>query len=357
MALSLSKQKKIMEGKKHTFKLVYRFENQLGRRIDFSKRDKRTGYITYLSKKGELAESPEIDERTEGEILSWSLSQIENVKGSKNTRCFIEKSYYAEEDEDRMADQEQKRNNKVIRLAHSFLKKHPEVLAKDSQGNNVNTNIGNNILFELIEESQIERKESEKNQKLTEGLMIVTDLYNKSKDQFIEFCYAYNVQVKGATMDELYNKVVFKLKLNPFDLERILKDSHYNLISKYRQALEEGIVSFNNGFYEFNFEPIGKEEKECINYFVVNEKPRKLLYGKVGYATPEETAEIAEVGVSSDLKAEPTLKEKKIINTEIYNALKEKDEEQRALLLSNIKEKYTEFDSYVDKKISELNSK
>jgi hypothetical protein len=63
------------------------------------------------------------------------------------------------------------------------------------------------------------------------------------------------------------------------------------------------------------------------------------------------------VGVSSDLKAEPTLKEKKIINTEIYNALKEKDEEQRALLLSNIKEKYTEFDSYVDKKISELNSK
>jgi hypothetical protein len=51
------------------------------------------------------------------------------------------------------------------------------------------------------------------------------------------------------------------------------------------------------------------------------------------------------------------LKEKKIINTEIYNALKEKDEEQRALLLSNIKEKYTEFDSYVDKKISELNSK
>ncbi len=69
------------------------------------------------------------------------------------------------------------------------------------------------------------------------------------------------------------------------------------------------------------------------------------------------TAEIAEVGVSSDLKAEPTLKEKKAINTEIYNALKEKDEEKRALLLSTIKEKYTEFDSYVERKISELASK
>jgi hypothetical protein len=346
-----------MEGKKHTFKLVYRFENQLGRRIDFSKRDKRTGYITYLSKKGELAESPEIDERTEGEILSWSLSQIENVKGSKNTRCFIEKSYYAEEDEDRMADQEQKRNNKVIRLAHSFLKKHPEVLAKDSQGNNVNTNIGNNILFELIEESQIERKESEKNQKLTEGLMIVTDLFNKSKDQFIQFCYAYNVQVKGATMDELYNKVVFKLKMNPFDLERILKDSNYDLISKYRKALEEGIVTFNNGFYEFNLEPIGKEESECINYFILNDSPRKLLYGKVGYATPEEKGETVEVGVSSDLPAEPSLKEKKSINTELYNALKEENEEARAENISKIKSKYQQYETYIDKKLLDMNNK
>jgi hypothetical protein len=356
MTLSLLKKKK-MEGKKHTFKVIYRFENQLGRRLQFSKRDKKTGYVTYVSKRGELFEIPEMDEKIESDILSWSLSQIENVKGTKNTRCFIEKSYYAEEDEDRMADADQKRANRIVRLAHYFLKKHPEVLVKDSQGQNINTAIGQNILFELIEESQIERKESEKNQKLTEGLMIVTDLYNKSKDQFIEFCYAYNVQVKGATLDELYNKVVFKLKLNPFDLERILKDSHYNLISKYRQALEEGIVSFNNGFYEFNLEPIGKEESECINYFIVNEKPRKLLYGKVGYAAPEEVAEIKEVGVSSDIKQEPTLKEKKVINTEIYNALKEQDGEKRESLLISIKEKYAAFDSYVDRKILEIASK
>jgi len=322
MTLSLLKKKK-MEGKKHTFKVIYRFENQLGRRLQFSKRDKKTGYVTYVSKRGELFEIPEMDEKIESDILSWSLSQIENVKGTKNTRCFIEKSY----------------------------------LVKDSQGQNINTAIGQNILFELIEESQIERKESEKNQKLTEGLMIVTDLYNKSKDQFIEFCYAYNVQVKGATLDELYNKVVFKLKLNPFDLERILKDSHYNLISKYRQAVEDGIVSFNNGFYEFNLEPIGKEESECINYFIVNEKPRKLLYGKVGYAAPEEVAEIKEVGVSSDIKQEPTLKEKKVINTEIYNALKEQDGEKRESLLISIKEKYAAFDSYVDRKILEIASK
>ena len=346
-----------MEGKKHTFKVIYRFENQLGRRLEFSKRDKKTGYISYVSKRGEIVETPEVDAKAETEILSWSLSQIENIKDTKNTRCFIEKSYYAEEDEDRMADQDQRRANQVVRVAHFFLKKHPEVLVKDSQGNNINTAVGQNILFELIEESQIERKESEKNQKLSEGLMIVTDLFNKSKDQFIQFCYAYNVQVKGATMDELYNKVVFKLKLNPFDLERILKDSHYDLISKYRKALEEGIVSFSNGFYEFNLEPIGKEESECINYFVVNEKPRKLLYGKVGYATPEESAEIEEVGVSSDLKTEPNLREKKVINTEIYNALKEKDGAKRESLLMSIKEKYAAFDSYIDKKIIEISSK
>lgn len=346
-----------MEGKKHTFKVIYRFENQLGRRLEFSKRDKKTGYISYVNKRGELVEVPEIDGKTESEILSWSLSQIENIKGSKNTRCFLEKSYYAEEDEDRMADPDQRRANRVVRLAHFFLKRHPEVLVKDAQGNNVNTSVGQNILFELIEESQIERKESEKNQKLSEGLMIVTDLYNKSKDQFIEFCYAYNVQVKGATLDELYNKVVFKLKLNPFDLERILKDSHYDLISKYRKALEEGIVVFNNGFYEFNLEPIGKEESECINYFVVNEKPRKLLYGKVGYAAPEENAEIEEMGVSDDLAVEPSLKEKRSINTEIFNALKEKDGEKKSELLANIKEKYSVFGLYVDKKVIEISSK
>jgi len=186
-----------MEGKKHTFKVIYRFENQLGRRLQFSKRDKKTGYVTYVSKRGELFEIPEMDEKIESDILSWSLSQIENVKGTKNTRCFIEKSYYAEEDEDRMADADQKRANRIVRLAHYFLKKHPEVLVKDSQGQNINTAIGQNILFELIEESQIERKESEKNQKLTEGLMIVTDLYNKSKDQFIEFCYAYNPKIRN----------------------------------------------------------------------------------------------------------------------------------------------------------------
>ena len=346
-----------MEGKKHTFKLVYRFENQLGRKIEFSKRDRRTGNITYLSKKGELFELPELDEKDEAQTLSWSLSQMENVKGTKNTRCFIEKSYYAEEDENRMADPDQKRSNKVIRLAHWFLKKHPEVLVKDSQGSNINTAVGQNILFELIEESQIERKESEKNQKLTEGLMIVTDLFNKSKDQFIQFCYAYNVQVKGATMDELYNKVVFKLKMNPFDLERILKDSNYDLISKYRKALEEGIVTFNNGFYEFNLEPIGKEESECINYFILNDSPRKLLYGKVGYATPEEKAETIEVGVSSDLPAEPSLKEKKNINTELYNALKEESEEVRLENISKIKSKYKEYETYIDKKLLDMNNK
>lgn len=346
-----------MEGKKHVFKIVYRFENQVGRRIDFSKRDRKTGYISYLTKKGELSEEPELDAKDEAEVLSWSLSQVENVKGTKNTRCFTEKSYYAEEDEDRMADPDQRRNNKVVRLAHWFLKRHPEVLVKDSQGNNINTSLGQNILFELIEESQIERKESEKNQKLTEGLMIVTDLFNKSKDQFIQFCYAYNVQVKGATMDELYNKVVFKLKMNPFDLERILKDSNYDLISKYRKALEEGIISFNNGFYEFNLEPIGKEEKDCINYFILNDSPRKLLYGKVGYATPEEKSEVKEVGVSSDLPTEPSLKEKKIIGTEIYNAMKEKDEEKRKENIANIESKYKHYESYVKKKILEINNK
>lgn len=346
-----------MEGKKHVFKIVYRFENQVGRKIEFIKRDRKTGYISYLTKKGDMFEEPELDAKDESDVLSWSLSQVENIKGTKNTRCFVEKSYYAEEDEDRMADPDQRRNNKVVRLAHWFLKRHPEVLVKDSQGNNINTSLGQNILFELIEESQIERKESEKNQKLTEGLMIVTDLFNKSKDQFIQFCYAYNVQVKGATMDELYNKVVFKLKLNPFDLERILKDSNYDLISKYRKAVEEGIVSFNNGFYEFNLEPIGKDESECINYFILNDSPRKLLYGKVGYATPEEKAEIKEMGVSSDLPAEPTLKEKKVINTEIYNAMKEKDEVKRAEILEAIKTKYNHFELYVGKKIIELSNK
>jgi hypothetical protein len=256
-----------------------------------------------------------------------------------------------------MADPDQRRSNTVVRLAHWFLKKHPEVLVKDSQGSNINTAVGQNILFELIEESQIERKESEKNQKLTEGLMIVTDLFNKSKDQFIQFCYAYNVQVKGATMDELYNKVVFKLKMNPFDLERILKDSNYDLISKYRKALEEGIVAFNNGFYEFNLEPIGKEESECINYFILNDSPRKLLYGKVGYATPEEKGETIETGVSSDLPVEPSLKEKKIINTELYNALKEENEEARAENISKIKSKYQQYETYIDKKLLDMNNK
>ena len=42
-----------MEGKKHTFKVIYRFENQLGRRLEFSKRDKKTEFHA-LAKRIEL---------------------------------------------------------------------------------------------------------------------------------------------------------------------------------------------------------------------------------------------------------------------------------------------------------------
>jgi hypothetical protein len=77
----------------------------------------------------------------------------------------------------------------------------------------------------------------------------------------------------------------------------------------------------------------------------------------VGYATPEEKAEIVESGVSSDLPAEPTLKEKKNINTEIYNALKESDEDVKKENIGKIKSKYHQYESYIDKKIFDMTNK
>jgi hypothetical protein len=57
------------------------------------------------------------------------------------------------------------------------------------------------------------------------------------------------------------------------------------------------------------------------------------------------------------LPVEPSLKEKKIINTELYNALKEENEEARAENISKIKSKYSQYETYIDKKLLDMNNK
>ena len=159
-----------------TFKLVYRFENQMGRVIDFCRLDKKSGLYQYLTKKGQVVETSEFTDNDAKRVMKWALSQNENIDGSKRTRCFIEKSYYLKEDEEKIKDLDDQANNRAIRLGHEFIKRHPDVIVKDSTGQNINKNTGANPLFELIEESMIEKNSVERNKKKAEGQRIITEL-------------------------------------------------------------------------------------------------------------------------------------------------------------------------------------
>ena len=66
-----------------------------------------------------------------------------------------------------MTNPDERLNNKITREGHAFLKRHPEVIVKNKNGENINIMTGANPLFELIEESEIEQNELDKNKKKT----------------------------------------------------------------------------------------------------------------------------------------------------------------------------------------------
>jgi hypothetical protein len=345
--------------KKHTFKLVYRYENQLGRIIEFSKLNKKTGMYDFINKKGKLYETAELDDNDHKNTLSWALVQSESVQGKpRTTRCFLEKSFYLEEDEARIADTEQREVNRTTRIAYQFLKEHPEVLVKDASGDNINDQIGTNILFELIEESQIESNQVEKNKKLAEGTRIITEMYEKNEERFLDFCYAYNIQVKGKTLEAIYNTAMTKLQFNPFGWEQTLKDSNYDLLSKLRKSMEEGVIENKDNYMHFNGEAIGKTEEECIAYFNTNAAPRKLLYAKTGYATTSSKSEIEEkknVDVKKPIEFDAN--KKRDINAKVFKATKIKDEALRKAEVEKLLAEYPDESVYINSKLEELISK
>jgi hypothetical protein len=313
----------------------------------------------FINKKGKLYETAELDDNDHKNTLSWALIQSESIQGKpKMTRCFLEKSFYLEEDEARMVDPELREVNKTTRIAYQFLKEHPEVLVKNAQGENINEHTGTNILFELIEESQIENSQVEKNKKLAEGTRILTEMYEKNRERFLDFCYAYNIQVKGKTYEAIYNTAMTKLQFSPMSWEQTLKDSNYELLSKLRKALEEGVIEIKNEYMYFNNEAIGKTEEESIAYFNTNESPRKLLYAKVGYATTSSKSEVAETKETEVKKPiEFEAAKQRTINAKIFKVTKFKDEEQKKAELEKLKAEHPEEATYIETKYAELSAK
>ena len=192
---------------------------------------------------------------------------------------------------------------------------------------------------------------------LAEGTRIITEMYEKNHERFLDFCYAYNIQVKGKTLEAIYNTAMTKLQFNPFGWEQTLKDSNYDLLSKLRKALEEGVIEIKDNYMHFNGEAIGKTEEECIAYFNTNESPRKLLYAKTGYATTKEKAKIVEAEAPAPHKPlDLDTTRKREINSKIFKATKMK-EEMQAAEIEKIKAEYPHDVEYISQKYSELLAK
>lgn len=352
-----------MEGK-YRFRLNYLYANQIGRTIEFARFNRNTALYEWLDKKGFLHETAEITDNDQKNILRWVLTSTEPfgqpAQGSGGmtqtpTRCFVEKSYVDAEAEDRIADKTAREANFINRCGHEFLKRHPQVIVRDIKGENINPNAIGNILYELIEVSVLEEATVNKNKKKQEGAQIIRELFEKNEKQFKEFCYAYNVQVKGKTLDQLYNTCMTKLEFDAFGWEKTLKDSNYDLISKINHAIEEGVIEIEGKYYKFNFETIGENLDECVSYFRLNETPMKNLYSKVGFnsepkvKTPEKPKDSAELGVQQLDAAS-----KQAINKEVYRALMPKNKEVKDEIIAELKKRYDLHTAFIDEVVEKL---
>lgn len=274
------------ENNKVTFKVCSIYPGQDPRPITMESVDRNNGNYRFMDVNGNINDRNKVD----GEkVASLVLSSVENhaFPNGATKRVFTTISYIPNAMEyykaqglkgtDLTAAYHQDR---YFENMHLFLKTHPLVIVR-KDGHNINPNLGSIAGFELVEESALVRQELEKNIRATEARAKATEMYQKSKDLFVDFCYSYGVYVGSTPVEKLFNEVMLKIEGNPDYFFEVANHKDAELLTLFNKALQktseesgQTVISQNDDFYEFEDEFIGQSEQEVIYFF--NNNPKKL---------------------------------------------------------------------------------
>lgn len=282
------------ENNKVTFKIFSIYPGQDPRAITMESVDRNNGTYRFMDVNGNINDR----NKAEGEkVATLVLSSVENFdfpNGAKN-RVFTKVSYipnameyYKEQGLKGTELSAAYAQERYFENMHLFLKTHPLVIIKKN-GHNINPNLGLTAGFELVEESILVREEVEKNIRSTEARAKATELYKKSKELFVDFCYSYGIYVGNTPVEKLFNEVILKIEGNPEYFFEVINHKDAELLTLFNKALQKtneetgnAVIAQVDDFYEFEDEFIGQSEQEVLYYFTNNPKKLENLKRRLG---------------------------------------------------------------------------
>lgn len=278
-------------------KIAYCYPDIATYPIEFISFNKKLNKYECLMNDGKyFAGLPSLTSR--GNVHKLILSSIESwvhktIKGKNG--CFGKLIYIPEEYEHMIENLDQRSSNFVKRQAHKFIMNHENAIVRDQSGNNINDNLAS-AYFEVIDESAIIRSGNKKNALISKYGSLFTELHTAEPSLFIDLCLALNIaNVHLCPIEDLYNKTMDLLSINPDFVDSIYNNSQRALIGLINRALYVPIagtkdvgIETKGEYYIFNNSAIAKTKEELLSYFNANPSALKALEHKMGVSTPRE---------------------------------------------------------------------
>jgi hypothetical protein len=290
-----------MEFKKITYKVVALYSGTNVKTLDLVKVDK-IGNTTFIDIAGNVHQRQMGERETAAKII---LNDIMSYKDGETPRkkVYKELSYFTEEcsgEALKTLSDIERAEHLVNKAAHELLKSHQNVVWRDANGNDQNPNrYGAITNFELIEETQNVLNKVDENLNKQKAGDIATRLYNESKHDFIDLCYAFGIRnVESIEIEKLYNEVMLKISINPkhfLDVYSDKKREFKTIIAKAEQFLDEAqepLISVKNDMYYMAGDILGSTIDEVIHYFETHPKANAYLHKKMGI-TKEISVEVS----------------------------------------------------------------
>ena len=281
---------------KVSFKVVSNYPGVEPKRIEMSSVSRRTGNVYFLDEYGKRFDRPQHSGEKASSIVLDSVETFD-YQGEQKKRVFALVEY---EVGLVTPNPEKQLANNVKQAQHSFLKEHNLIKIKDENGNNVNPNAGTMVAYELIEESEVVKRQVEINSKIADYQAIAKKMFTETQKTFVNFCYAYGIQnVENTPIEVLFNEVIHKINLNPDYFNEIYTHKNRRFLTLFNKALEttideEQLINVENDFYYFEGNVIGTNAEEAMFWFDKHPKKKEILELKLG-EEPETDIEVVKL--------------------------------------------------------------
>jgi len=221
--------------------------------------------------------------------------------------------------------------SKINEALYAFLQKHDHVIVKDKVGTNQNANC-RHFDFEFIDRTQGILDSKRKHEGKIKAGLVLGEVYNRSKDEFVSLAYAMNIPaIDEQNLERLYNMMAGKIEIQPEFFLKLVEDENFGLISIVNKALSKNIAhdgsvktvieTTPSGSYIFDGELIALNKEELIRFFKFNDAKTRHMKLLLGENQPKQ-ADVELVGVS---EAEVEIKETSVGSAIASNQMHEND--------------------------------